>query len=125
MKYILIFITFFISCQSFPGKRALNLSYVNSGNCGFFQFYRDGSFRYDLGSSTESCVDNKSKPRLYDPLAGAIGKYSFKSKSDLEPYIAESGKELDKFKIRFEEDLKSLYIKRKGSLSEEKFDRLK
>ncbi|HMW03658.1 MAG TPA: hypothetical protein PK079_21435 [Leptospiraceae bacterium] len=114
----------FISCRSFPGKRALNLSYTNPSNCGFFQFYRDGSFRYDLGSS-EQCVDNKSKPRINDPTLGNIGKYSFESKTDVTPYLIQSDKEIDEFKVRFDEDLKNLFVKRKGSSLEEKFGKLK
>lgn len=123
LKFSFFLILFLLNCQSFPGKRALNLVYINPRNCGFFQFYRDGSFRYLLGDKMqEQCKDSKSLPA---PELGEIGKYSFDEKTSLTPTFVLPPKEKDAFSIRFEEDMKSLYLKRKNAIDEERFERLK
>ena len=122
-QIINLFIVLFFSCQSFPGKRALNLIYMNPKNCGFVQFYRDVSLRYFLGDkSQEKCADNKTMPA---PQIGEIGKYSFKEKTGLTPKLLLTPKDQDSFEIRFEENMKTLFIKRKNALEEELFERMK
>jgi hypothetical protein len=95
---------------------------MNPRNCGFFQFYRDGSFRYLLGDkSQDKCADNKSIPEIQ---LGDIGKYSFVEKNSLTPKLILPKSESN-FEIRFEEDMKTLYLKRKNAIDEERFDRMK
>ena len=99
-QIINLFIVLFFSCQSFPGKRALNLIYMNPKNCGFVQFYRDGSLRYFLGDKSQE-------------------------KTGLTPKLLLTPKDQDSFEIRFEENMKTLFIKRKNALEEELFERMK
>ncbi len=121
IKIPLILILF--SCQTFPGKRALTLIYMNQRNCGFFQFYRDGSLRYLLGDRMqENCADNKIMPA---PQLGDIGKYSFDEKTSLTPHLSLMPSHKGTFEIRFEEDMKTLYLKRKNAIDEERFERMK
>lgn len=70
----------------------------------------------------EKCADNKTLPA---PQLGDIGKYSFDEKTSLTPSLSLISTHKGTFEIRFEEDLKTLYLKRKAALDEERFDRMK
>jgi hypothetical protein len=123
IRFILGLSLFLVGCVSFPGKRSLSYIYMNPRNCGFFQFYRDGSFRYLLGNKLqEKCTDNQSMP---EASLGDIGKYSFDAKDSLAPSLFLNSVKIDGFEIRFSEDLKNLFLKRKNSNIEEQFNRMK